>query len=435
MLIPSRPLLALLVLLVAAAVVASAWPPALPAWLALAGAIAAAAALDAWRAWRRPSPRVRRRVAHALSLGVEQGVDLLLESVGRGDARVRVFDQVPARFAFSGLPLALSLPAGATASVDYRIRPLARGDHAFGPVELRLASPWRLWERRVAAGDAVEVKVYPNFAALTRYALLAADHRLSQIGLLRRRRRGLGLEFHQLREYREGDTQRQIDWKATARIGRLVSREYQDERDQQIVLLLDCGRRMAARDGALSHMDHALDAAMLLAYVGLRQGDAVGLATLGGPVRWLPPRKSMAALDALLARTYDLEPTLSNPDFHAAAVELMRRLGKRAWVVIVSNVRDEDDETLVPAIRLLRTRHRVVVASLRETILAQALARPVHGLDEALTHAATAEYLERRAQSFQRLAQREVPCLDVEPPALAMALVNRYIALKRSGGL
>ena len=95
--------------------------------------------------------------------------------------------------------------------------------------------------------------------------------------MLQRRRRGEGLEFHQLREYREGDSQRQIDWKATSRSGQLISREYQDERDQQIMLLIDCGRRMRAQDDELSHFDHVLNAALLLAYVGLRQGDAVGL--------------------------------------------------------------------------------------------------------------------------------------------------------------
>jgi uncharacterized protein (DUF58 family) len=277
------------------------------------------------------------------------------------------------------------------------------------------------------------VRVYPNFAALTRFALLATDHRLSQLGILQRRRRGEGLEFHQLREYREGDAQRQIDWKASARMRRLVSREYRDERDQQIVLLLDCGRRMAARDGPLSHLDHALNAALLLAFVALRQGDAVGLMTMGGIERWLAPRKSQVALNGLLAHSFDLQPTLASPDYHNAAVALMTRLRKRAFVVLLSNLRDEDDEGLRSAVGLLRQRHRVVVASLREPILGDALRAPVAGLEDALTHAATAEYLERRQRAFARLELGNVPCLDVEPEALPLALVNRYLDLKRQG--
>ena len=140
-------------------------------------------------------------------------------------------------------------------------------------------------------GQVQTVRIYPNFSVLTRFAILATDNRLSQIGMLQRRRRGEGLDFHQLREYREGDVQRQIDWKASARMPRLISREYQDERDQQVLLMLDCGRRMAARDDALSHFDHAVNAALLLAYVSLRQGDAVGLLTMSGETRWMAPRK------------------------------------------------------------------------------------------------------------------------------------------------
>jgi uncharacterized protein (DUF58 family) len=124
--------------------------------------------------------------------------------------------------------------------------------------------------------------------AVTRYTLFATDHRLSQIGVLRRRRRGAGLEFQNLREYREGDAQRQVDWKASSRMGRLISREYQDERDQQIVLLLDCGRRMAARDGALSHLDHVLNSACAGLCRVAPGPMPVGLATLAGAPRWVP---------------------------------------------------------------------------------------------------------------------------------------------------
>ena len=236
-------------------------------------------------------------------------------------------------------------------------------------------------------------------------------------------------------EYRQGDTPRHIDWKASARVRRLVSREYRDERDQQVLLLLDCGRRMHARDGALSHLDHALNACLLLAHVALRQGDAVGLMSFGGVERYVPPRKSHAALNALLAASYDLDVTLHAPDYYAAAVDLLRRQSKRSLVVIVSNLRDEDDDSLRPALALLRRRHLVVLASLREHILDAALAAPVDGLDAALTHAATAQYLERRRRQFALLEESRVPCLDVEPQQLPIALVNRYTELKRRGAL
>jgi uncharacterized protein (DUF58 family) len=317
----------------------------------------------------------------------------------------------------------------------YSVRPVQRGELGFGLVETRLTSRAGLWHVRRWIGEPGATRVYPNFAALTRFALLATDNRLSQIGVLQRRRRGEGLDFHQLREYREGDAQRQIDWKATSRTRRLVSREYQDERDQQVMLMIDCGRRMNAQDDALAHFDHVLNAALLLAYVSLRQGDAVGFQTMSGDARWLAPRKSGATVNLILNRVYDLQPTLHTTDYYSAAVELMKRLRKRALVVMLSNLRDEDDDTLAPALRLLQGRHLVLFASLRESILSRALVARADTFDRAVTHAATAEYLQKRELAFKRLERGGAVCLDVEPEHLPIALVNRYIDIKRSGRL
>ncbi len=192
---------------------------------------------------------------------------------------------------------------------------------------------------------------------------------------------------------------------------------------------------MAAHDGALSHFDHVLNAALLLAYVALRQGDAVGFLTMSGTQRWLAPRKSAATINLILNSVYDLEPSLATTDYYVAAVELMKRIRKRALVVVLSNMRDEDDDTLSPALALLQSRHLVLFASLREQILSRALAARVDTFDRALTHAATAEYLARRELAFRRIERGGAMALDVEPQELPLALVNRYLDIKRAGRL
>jgi len=277
--------------------------------------------------------------------------------------------------------------------------------------------------------------VYPNFRAVSRYELLAAANRTGGLGIRRRPRRGEGLEFHQLREYREGDTLRQIDWKATARLRRAISRQYEEERDQQIVFLLDCGRKMHARDGPRSHFDFALDAVLLLAHVALRQGDAVGLATMAGEPRWLAPRKGAKQLRRVLNAVFDLESGTRASDYLAGAETLQKRLAKRALVVVVSNLRDEDHEELLRAARLLGRRHLVLVASMKESALAAALDTPVRDLDSALTVAATHQYLLARQQAHARLRRSGVLALDAEPAELAVALVNGYLDVKAAGVL
>ena len=404
-------------------------------WLAVAGALLAMAAFDAWEARRLAAPEVSRRLPNALALGVRTEVVLRMRNVAGKALHGELHDHHPPTLEAEGLAQAFALPKGGWTEIRYQVRPLARGDARFEAAELRLTSPLQLWQVTRYAGQPTDVRVYPNFRALAKYTLLATDNRLSQIGVLQARRRGEGTEFHQLREYRQGDPQRAIDWKATARTARLIAREYEEEKDQRVLLVIDCSRRMASKDDALSHFDHTLNAALLLGHVALRQGDAVGMLTMGGVQRYVEPRKSIGAVHAILNRVYDLEPTLAVPDYDQAAREVMRHVRRRALVIFLTNLRDEDDETLLPALNLLRTRHLVVLASLREAIIGRALSTRVDSFDRAVTHAAAADYLAERERVFRRIGAAGVLSLDVEPERLPIALVNRYLDIKREGRL
>jgi uncharacterized protein (DUF58 family) len=404
-------------------------------WFAVAAVVLVISLGDALAALRLPSPPALRRVPASLAVGVRTEVLLRIANPERRALRLEVHDHHPASFEAEGLPRRLALAPSQWTEVRYQVRPVARGEARFERAELRIFSPLGLWQAKRRSGEEQAVRVYPNFRALAKYTLLATDHRLSQIGVLQVRRRGEGTEFHQLREYRQGDPQRAIDWNATALTARLIAREYQEEKDQRVLLVIDCGRRMAAKDDDLSHFDHTLNAALLLAHVALRQGDAVGMLTMGGVHRYLEPRKSIGAVHTMLNRVYDLEPTLAVPDYDQAARDVMRHVRRRALVILLTNLRDEDDEDLLPALRLLRTRHLVVLASLREAIISRALSARVDSFERAVTHAAAAEYLGLRERVFRRVAATGVLALDVEPERLPITLVNRYLELKREGRL
>ena len=341
---------------------------------------------------------------------------------------------------------------------------MRRGRAAFAPAELRLRGPLGLVDILRRAGPAESRQVYPNFAAVTRYAWLAGDRRLAEIGIKSFRTRGSGTDFKQLAEYVPGSPTRHIDWNATMRHHRPVVREFQDDRDQSVMFLLDCGRRMRADDRRLdpalergarragdasaamvdaaggaddgSHFDHALNALMMLAYVALKDGDAVGALTFGtapGMERHAPPAKGHAQLNALVARLHDVEPSPTHSDYLEAARDLMRRQPRRSLVVVLTNFRDEDSPELAAALRLMRSRHLVLLASLRERRISELMEQPAIG-PESVTTTATAHLFEQsRRDAFLRLAQRDALQIDVEPQALAAALVNRYHAVKRAG--
>jgi uncharacterized protein (DUF58 family) len=438
MLLPHRRLLFAAMAWAGVSVAAVPIPAILPVWQASGVLLLALALSDAWLAVRRGNPLVvERRMAAIWPLGVEQKIRLRVRTLDGWNGRRLsglLFDHHPDAFAARDLPLPFALGAGQWVEMVYRLTAVDRGDHRFGTVHARLDSPFRLWRTQYRCAEAAEVRIYPNFARVTQYALLATDNRLAQIGVLRRGRRGEGLDFHQLREYRHDDPPRSIDWKATARMKKLIAREYQDERDQQIVFLLDCGQRMRTRDGALAHFDHTLNAMLLLAHVALRQGDAVGFASFAhaGP-RFFPPRKSAAALRLLLDSVYDLQASALTPDYLAASEILCQRLRKRSLVVLLTNLRDEDDTTLFPALAQLRRRHLVLLASLRESGLDKLRENEIGDFDSALGYAAAIEYLQARQRQFARVRGQGVHVLETAPQRLPVALVNRYWELKRGG--
>ncbi len=414
---------------------AVAWDPLIPVWAAAGLGLLGLAGIDAWALWRQTPPRAARSIPHSLPLGVWREVRVRVTNESESRIVVDVFDHYPEPAEVRQLPQTARIGARGWAEIRYRFRPRERGERAFGPVQLRVYSPLHIWRRNRLCGDRDTVRIYPNFAAVAKYALLATDHRLSQIGVRKRRRRGEGLEFHQLREYRPGDSLRQVDWKATSRHLKLISREYQAERDQQVVFLIDCGRRMMARDEQLSHFDHSLNSMLLLAYVALRQGDAVGLMAFGGAQRYLPPHKGVGMVTTLLNQLYDLQPTTRSPDYVRAATEIVQRLRKRSLIVIVTNLRDEDGAEILGALDLLRRHHLVLLASLRERVIGTVLARPVLKFDDALRLAATHYYLLARRKVHDAIVESGALSLDVEPGELPIQLVNRYLDIKLSGQL
>ena len=433
--IPTPRLLILIALLGAAGLVPAFYPLAAPLWWVTLALIVTMALVDGVMAWRRSMPQAERHLPGSLALGVSETVVLRLRHSDTDTLTVAVYDHHPLAMQVTGLPQTVTLPPEQFVEVIYRVRPVVRGEMWFLGLQLRVRSALGLWLRNRYLPLSEPIRVYPNFSAVAKYTLLAADSRLAQMGIHKQRRRGEGQNFHQLREFRQGDALRQVDWKASARLRKLISREYQEERGQDIVFLLDCGHRMLARDGALSHFDHSLNAVLLVAYVALRQGDAVGFGSFSGDERWLNPVKGIRRINHLFNTLYDIQPTSQAPDYAAAATRLLLRQKKRALVVLITNLRDEDNADLLPAISLLRQKHLVLVASMREQALDAELEQSVTDFDRALRHAATRDYLQQREQAVDGLKSNGVLCVDVIPQDLSVSLVNHYLEIKASGKL
>jgi uncharacterized protein (DUF58 family) len=447
---PTRRLLLLCLLWLATAAVASIFEGLALLWWLVGGAVATVAIVELWRLRRDVELSAERTMPAVLPVGDWSTIELELRQVAYEDLALRpltgvqVFDHVNPSMEFENLPQNVEIPGQGFVKISYRVRPLERGDQTLDQVEVMVPSRWRLFERRINLPCQDLVRVLPNFRTTARYALLAIDNHLGQMGIKLTRKRGEGLEFQELRDYREGDSQRQVDWAATARRQKLISRQYQEEKDQQVLFLVDCGRRMRSRPKSvdngegnhqLAHFDHVLNAILLLTYVAVRQGDSVGFMTFGGEQRWLPPQKGGAAMNLVLSRVYDLQTTTQPPDYLEASRRLMTLQRRRSLVILITNLRDEDTPELLPALQTLRRRNLVLLASLREIEVREQLDRPVFDFEDALAVSATRHYLEARKKAHEQIVGRGILTLDTEPDQLPHRVVNRYLEIKRSGML
>lgn len=391
--------------------------------------------LDLALAWRRPAPLAERRLPAAFAAGQPGTVQVRLRSASFPPGSL-LADQHPGDDAHTGLPVALSPAQDEDTLVEYPYRPARRGVARFGAVRLWCPSPLGWWQRRHDLPAASEIPVYPDFSWLRGDGLADTPQIQRQQGRHLRRSTGDGQEFHQLRDYRPGDTLRQVDWRATARRGSLISREYRDEQNRHLILLLDGGQRMAPAVGARTVFDHALDASLLLASSALDQGDRPGLMLFSGqqPL-WVPPLRNRSSLNLLLNQVYPLHPGELTSDYSSAAGDLLLRWRRQALVVLITRLQPDDSDDLLHAIRLLRGRSRILIGDMQLPDQ-QALARAdVIDVDQALRIAADAQFQQARQALYARLRHAGVMVTDGTPQTLPGRLNRLYLSLRRAGRL
>jgi uncharacterized protein (DUF58 family) len=416
------------------------WPLFAQGWLQtgfmlLAGLFSGLVLLD-YAASRSQRPlRVERQLASGLALNQWTEVKLTLHHEFRYPQVVDVFDGINSEVVSEQAHQRVPLQPQQTTQISYRLRPLQRGPLKLHECHLRVPTPLGFGSMAYRVASESVAKVYPNFSSIAAYTLLAAENHTSELGIRRKSRRGQGLDFHQLREYRQGDSLRQVSWKSSARRQQLISKEYQDERDQNVILLIDSGRRMRAKDDELDHFDHALNACILVSYIALRQGDSVGVMSFGNSDRWISPQKGANRVHVILNGLYDLQAGNRASDYLVAAEKLSQRQRKRSLVVIVTNSRDEEIDELLMAVKLLQKRHLVLVANIREAILDESLQVPITTLDQAALYAGTVTYLQQRTAAHRRLQQGGVYAVDCLAKELAPTLANSYWEIKRAGVL
>ena len=404
-----------------------------PVVVALDLAIAALALADLVTLRDAGRLRAERTCGVVASLGAAQAVELTIENLGRSPRRMRVRDDVPETFTAEPAEFLVRVPPSSLAALSYSATPRRRGSYTFHGADALVSSRLGFWQRSVHLPCETVVRVYPDVRQIARYTVLARRDKLNTLGVRRTRKLGTDNEFERLRDYAEGDEPRHMDWRATARRGKLTVRAHQVNQSQRIIFLIDCGRMMAGDTGrGLSPLDHALNAMLMLAHVALIRGDQVGLLAFSDAITaYVPPGGGPRRINRIVHSVHNLFPELVEPRYDRAFVELEKRCRKRSLVVLMTNLFDDVNAQIVgDHLGNLVGRHLPLGVFLRDhDIFALADSAPDSG-PGLYQGAAAASLLNWRERALAGLRLRGVLTLDVFPDELTAPLINEYLKIK-----
>ena len=399
-------------------------------------ALIVAAAVDYSLSEKQTAFRIEREMEERFAMGAENEVTIRVANRSRRTITFIVKDEYPPRMELlTPREAQLTIPAGRSRSWRYILLPTARGKYEFGNTLLRFRTRFGLLWRQMSYPTASDVKVYPDIREARKHEIYAHRNRRPEPGLRRMRMRGQGREFESLREFVVGDEIRHMSWAATARRGKLITRQYTVERSQNIVVLLDTGRLMTARIGRLTKLDHAVNATLSIAYVAAAGGDNVGMVAFARRVvSYLPPRRGRDQINRLMEALYSLEPQMIEPSYKRAFNFFGLNCKRRSLVVILTDLVDRDASAdLLAHTSQLIPRHLPLIITIGDTDLRELVRTQPAASGDVYRQAVAEEILRQREEALTRIRHAGGLALDVPAGRLSLELVNRYLEVKERG--
>jgi uncharacterized protein (DUF58 family) len=353
--------------------------------------------------------------------------------------RVQLFDRFPHTFTTDGIRSGEhTVPARGELVLPFTLTGRDRGSWALGPVVLRVDGRLGLVRRTIRHEPGDSVLVTPSMTGVRHLRLLAVQHRLRDAGVRSIRRRGEGTTFASLREYVTGDDPRHVDWKATARRRKLITREYSVEQGQTVLIAVDAGRMMTQLSDGVPRFEYALSSAMLLADVAAQSRDNVGLLLFDDEVRaFVPATRGRQALERIRSALIPATASMAEPDYATAFRLLSERHRKRSLIVLFTDVVDpRASRALIAHTARSAARHMLLVVALRnDHLMAAAVPGDHASAAEHFESAAAEELVAAREEALLRMRRVGVQVLDVSPAEMTPAVINRYLEIKARGSL
>lgn len=396
----------------------------------------AVAAADYFLSEKAKDFQIERQMDDRFAMGAENEVTVKIRNRSRRPVKFILKDEYPSRMELADpREVILTVPPNRSRLWTYSLLPTARGKYSFGNTALRFRTKLGLLWKQFNYPTAADVKVYPNIREAKKNELYAHRNRRPDPGIRRMQLRGQGRDFESLREFVTGDEIRHISWAASARRGKVITRQYTIERSQNVVVLLDTGRLMTARIGKLSKLDHSINAALSIAYVAAAGGDNVGLMAFARRViDYLPPRRGREQINRVMESLYNLEPELIEPSYARAFNFFNTNCKRRSLVIILTDLvdRDASAELLIHTSKLI-PRHLPLIVTIGDTDLRELVRTVPNTSADVYQQSVAEEILRQREEALSRIRHAGGLALDVPARHLSIQLVNKYLEVKERG--
>ncbi|HVF56340.1 MAG TPA: DUF58 domain-containing protein [Pyrinomonadaceae bacterium] len=379
---------------------------------------------------------IAREFGGRFHIGAETEVRVHVLNHSPRTVSVRIKDEHPPEMILTARRESHLRVAGqSSALLVYALRPPKRGRFEFGRIAVRFVSRLGLAWCEVHAGERDSVKVYPNIRRAREAELKALGARSLVAAHRRSAWRGEGRDFESLREYVPGDELRHVSWSATARRGKLTTRQYQIERDQTILIALDAGRLMTARIEDETKFDTAINAALALMSAAQRGGDHAGLAVFGRRVNaYVPPAKGREQTETVLEALHAVEPEMIEPSYTRAFEFIAANCKRRALVVVLTDLVDEEgSRELLTSLRLLRPRHLPLVVTIGDRDLRASVRETPERIEDLFAQSVAEEIMHQREAALRLVEAQGGLALDVTASVLVPSLLETYIRVKERG--
>jgi uncharacterized protein (DUF58 family) len=379
---------------------------------------------------------VTREFSNRFAVGAETEVRIQIQNASNGAVDIIVKDEFPPQMTLHGLREGqIKVDAQSSATLIYGLTPPKRGRFEFGYTVLRFRSRFRLvWRETKVTGPTI-VKVYPNMRRAREAELKALGARSVVSSHRKTSWRGEGREFESMRDYVRGDELRHISWTATARRGKLTTRQYQIERDQTVLIALDAGRLMTARIENETKLDSAVHATLALFSAAARAGDNAGLVVFGRKIKsYLPPGRGRDHIESALEALHAVEPEMIEPSYARAFEFIAGNSKRRALIVLLTDLVDEEgSKELLNSLHLLRPRHLPLVVTIADRDLKAVVRETPTSVRELFTQSVAEEIIHHREAALRFVESKGGLALDVTAAALAPALLETYLRVKERG--